>query len=113
MRLPNRLAMALLGPPPAASGPQASFLYRWFTDPVTRAIYPEADHARHSRVFVADLRAAVARRDHDAQATGMVTNLRRHSAEFTELWDMQELRCAAMTASASFIPRSVSSSSTA
>lgn len=36
---------------------------------------------------MADLRAAVTRRDHDGPATEMVTHLRRTSAEFTALWD--------------------------
>jgi len=78
----NRLAIALLGP--AAKG---SFLYRWFTDPASRTIYPAEDHPHHSQVLVADLRAAVARRDHDKQAVEMVARLRQQSAEFATLWD--------------------------
>ncbi|WP_199444613.1 MmyB family transcriptional regulator [Umezawaea beigongshangensis] len=83
----NRLAAALLGPPAHHTGPAASFLYRWFTDPDSRSIYPEEDHPHHSKVLVCDLRAAVARRDHDGPATEMLTRLRRASAEFTALWD--------------------------
>jgi transcriptional regulator with XRE-family HTH domain len=79
----NRLATALLGPP----GGEASFVHRWFTEPGVRTIYPEADHPHHSAVLVSDLRAAVARRDHDARSTGMVAHLRRASAEFARLWD--------------------------
>ncbi len=78
----NRPATALLGP---AMGD--SYVCRWFTDPGSRSIYPEADHPHHSRVLVYDLRAAVARRDHDAQSMEMVVRLRRTSKEFAALWD--------------------------
>ena len=87
----NRLAAALLGEPPAGSGPAASFLHRWFTEPASRAIYPAEDHARHSREFVADLRAAVARRGRDAQAAELVARLQAASAEFRELWDSRDV----------------------
>jgi transcriptional regulator with XRE-family HTH domain len=83
----NRLAAALLGPPVEARQFAASFVYQWFTDPGSRSIYPPEDHPHHSRVLVSDLRAAVARRDHDAQSTVMVARLRRASPEFVELWD--------------------------
>ncbi|MEV4177862.1 helix-turn-helix transcriptional regulator [Nonomuraea sp. NPDC049709] len=78
----NRPATALIGPPTSDS-----FVSRWFTDPGSRSIYPEADHPHHSRVLVHDLRAAVARRDHDAQSMAMVVRLRRASGEFADLWD--------------------------
>lgn len=68
----NDLALALFGNSPAHGGPSASFVYRWFTDPRAREIYPPEDHPHHSRVFVADLQAAAARRGRDAQATKMV-----------------------------------------
>ncbi|WP_308163952.1 helix-turn-helix transcriptional regulator [Nonomuraea sediminis] len=83
----NRLAVALLGPPAHASGPGASYVYRWFTDPSSRLIYPEDEHPHHARVMVHDLRAAVARRGHDARSMDMVARLRRTSREFAELWD--------------------------
>jgi transcriptional regulator with XRE-family HTH domain len=76
----NRLAVALLGPA------QGSFLHRWFTDPASRLIYPPADHPHHSKVLVSDLRAAVARRNHDTTAGTMVTELLRSSDEFAALW---------------------------
>lgn len=83
----NRLARALLGPPVVASGYRASLVHRWFRDPEVRAIYPEADHDYHSRTFVADLRAAVARRgSKDDEAGAMVADLLRHSEEFAGLW---------------------------
>ncbi|MEY9965842.1 transcriptional regulator with XRE-family HTH domain [Streptacidiphilus sp. MAP12-16] len=82
----NRLATALLGPPVTSAGPKASFVHRWFTDPGSRGVYPVEDHAHHSRVLVSDLRAAVARRDHDPVTRQLVGRLRRASAEFAQLW---------------------------
>lgn len=62
-------------------------MYRWFTDPAARNLYPEADHDRQSRSFVADLRAAAARRDRkDAEAGLLIGALLDASPEFTALW---------------------------
>jgi transcriptional regulator with XRE-family HTH domain len=83
----NRLATALLGPPGHDTGHAASFVYRWFTDPASRVVYPVADHPHHSKVLVSDMRAAVARREHDASSIDMVARLRRASPEFAALWD--------------------------
>ncbi|MFI6906441.1 helix-turn-helix domain-containing protein [Nonomuraea sp. NPDC050394] len=78
----NRPATALIGP-----STDGSYVYRWFTDPASRSIYPVADHPHHARVLVHDLRAAVARRGHDAESMEMVVRLRRTSEEFAALWD--------------------------
>lgn len=92
MLVQNPLAQALLGPAPQGSGIQASFVYRWFTDPVARRIYPPENHERHSQSFVADLRAAVARRGgRDPESAEMVTRLRSQSPEFTALWDRHDV----------------------
>lgn len=87
----NDLALTLLGRSPAHRGPAASLVYRWFTDPQAREIYPLEDHPRHSRVFVADLQAAAARRGRDAEVTKMVAVLRRRSEEFAALWDTHDV----------------------
>lgn len=87
----NDLALTLLGPSPAHRGPAASFVYRWFTDPQAREIYPPEDHPYHSRVFVADLRAAASRRGRDAEVAEMVALLRRRSQEFAALWDTHDV----------------------
>jgi len=87
----NDLALTLLGRSPAHRGPAASLVYRWFTDPQTREIYPPEDHPHHSRVFVADLQAAAARRGRDAEVTKMVAVLRRRSEEFAALWDTHDV----------------------
>ncbi|MFF0156942.1 helix-turn-helix transcriptional regulator [Streptomyces sp. NPDC005263] len=87
----NHLAAALIGRPPTARGPEASFVHRWFTDPGARAIYPVEDHPHHSRVFVADLQAVAARRGGDTEVQRMVAALRRRSQEFADLWDTHDV----------------------
>lgn len=86
----NRLALALLGPPPGR-GMSASFVYRWFTDPEARRIYPTEDAEKHSRAFVADLRAVSARRSGESDVTGLVAQLLRRSREFGQLWEEREV----------------------
>lgn len=68
-----------------------NIVWRWFNDPRLRAAYPEDEHDHYSRVHVADLRAAVARRAGDQAATGLVNRLRASSTEFAELWDRHEV----------------------
>ncbi|MEU0943584.1 helix-turn-helix transcriptional regulator [Streptomyces canus] len=83
----NPLAVALLGDHSGFRGPRASFIHRWFTDPAARNLYPEADHEGQSRAFVADLRAAAARRDtKDTEAGSMISSLLDVSPEFAALW---------------------------
>jgi transcriptional regulator with XRE-family HTH domain len=87
----NEPAAALVGRPPAVRGPAASFVYRWFTDPASRALYPSEDHPHHSRAFVADLQAVAARRGRDSEVAKMVSVLRRRSEEFSDLWDTRDV----------------------
>lgn len=87
----NEPAAALVGRPPAVRGPAASFVYRWFTDPASRALYPAEDHPHHSRAFVADLQAVAARRGRDSEVAKMVSVLRRRSEEFADLWDTRDV----------------------
>jgi hypothetical protein len=68
-----------------------NIVWRWFNDPRLRAAYPVEEHDHHSRAYVADLRAAVARRGGDAVATALVERLRGGSAEFAALWDRHEV----------------------
>ncbi|MFD5316594.1 hypothetical protein [Streptomyces sp. NPDC127098] len=68
------LAVAMLGDLSAHQGRAASFVYRWFTDPASRQIYPREDLAPQSRSFVADLRATVGRRGPgDAEKLALLT----------------------------------------
>ncbi|GIF48788.1 helix-turn-helix protein [Asanoa ferruginea] len=80
----NNLARAVFGPP------EASFIYRWFRDPAARAGYPVEDHGAESRALVADLRAAVTRRD-DAAAKSLVARLQAESPEFAALWKLHDV----------------------
>jgi transcriptional regulator with XRE-family HTH domain len=88
----NPLAIALLGDQAGFRGKNASFVYRWFTDSDARRLYPEADHDTQSRTFVADLRAAAARRDaKDLQARTLIADLNARSPEFAALWVKHEV----------------------
>ena len=59
--------------------------------PRRTAHYPEADHGYHSRVVVANLRAALTRGGPDARAATIVRQLREESDEFATLWDQHEV----------------------
>ncbi|OLT31360.1 XRE family transcriptional regulator [Actinomadura sp. CNU-125] len=83
----NPLAVALVGDHSGFRGRDASLVYRWFTDPSTRDLYPPEDHVTHTRAFAADLRAAAGRRDgRDTEATSLIDALLAASAEFAEVW---------------------------
>ncbi|MEV8098270.1 helix-turn-helix transcriptional regulator [Kitasatospora sp. NPDC085879] len=83
----NPVAVALVGDQTGFRGPRASFVYRWFTEPDARRLYPESDHEAQSRAFAADLRAAAARRDaKDTEAPSMIHSLLGASVEFASLW---------------------------
>ncbi|MCX5052181.1 MULTISPECIES: helix-turn-helix transcriptional regulator [unclassified Streptomyces] len=83
----NPVAVALVGDQSGFRGARASFVHRWFTEPDARRLYPESDHEAQSRAFVADLRAAAARRDaKDTEATSMIHSLLGTSSEFATLW---------------------------
>jgi transcriptional regulator with XRE-family HTH domain len=88
----NPLAVALVGDHSHFTGRHASFAYRWFTDPASRAVYPEDDHDAQSQAFVADLRASAARRgSRDTDARSMIAELQESSAEFASLWDRHDV----------------------
>ena len=82
----NPAAVALLGDQTRYSGPSRHLLYRWFTDPAERTIYPEADRAHHERQFVAGLRAALSRDPEDGRARALVALLHRTSDAFAAAW---------------------------
>lgn len=88
----NALAKTLMGDLVTAdTGPRASFTWQWFTDARAREALPAEQHDEHSRVAVADLRAAWARRRTDADMRELVENLLEHSPEFAELWARHEV----------------------
>lgn len=85
------LAVALLGEQTQFTGLARANIYRWFTDPASRLIYPETDHAHHGRVFTAQLRAAVASQGEDSPAAAVARALGKVSTEFAELWRDHEI----------------------
>ena len=82
----TRPAVALLGDETAYTGPARSAHYRWFTDPASRLVRPESDHAEQSRLMVADLHGAYARDGGDSRVGQLVDALRAASPEFARLW---------------------------
>lgn len=87
----NPLGRALLG---RLAGPEpmdASFVWHWFTDDRYRRLYAENNRETLSRGYVADLRAATARRGTDATVQSLIDALTAASTEFTELWARQEV----------------------
>ncbi|MEA5362376.1 helix-turn-helix transcriptional regulator [Amycolatopsis sp., V23-08] len=86
----NHLARAVFGDLTGRSGPEASVIHRWFTDPGARCGFPVEDHTSESQALVADLRAAVVRRD-DEPARVLVGRLRRDSPEFAALWELHDV----------------------
>ncbi|GAA2148002.1 helix-turn-helix domain-containing protein [Glycomyces algeriensis] len=92
----NRLAAELLGEMDPVGEPSytSSVVYRWFTDPSARAIYPAEDHERHAQSFVADTRATAARRalaGGDAEAEKMIADLLDRSEVFARLWEARDV----------------------
>jgi transcriptional regulator with XRE-family HTH domain len=87
----TRLARALLGDETGFSGLHRSMVYRWFTDPASRRIYPEPDHLLHGRIFVAQLRATYTREGPDSRAATVVDTLLTASPEFTALWSAHDI----------------------
>jgi transcriptional regulator with XRE-family HTH domain len=87
----NSMALALFGDVSRHAGLARSGIYRWFTSPADRQVYPEEDRARQSRAFVASLRAAYSMMGPRSQAGDILRALQRVSPEFTELWDRQEV----------------------
>ena len=82
----TRTAVALRGDETAYTGLARSAHYRWFTDPASRLIHPESDHAEHSRLMVADLHGAYTRDSGDSHTAELVDALHRESPEFAGLW---------------------------
>ncbi|MET7683651.1 helix-turn-helix transcriptional regulator [Streptomyces sp. NPDC005423] len=88
--LQTRPAVALLGDYTRFSGMSRYLVYRWFTDPAQRDLYPVEDHALRGRVFTVDLRAAYTA-DPQGRAGEIVAALLEVSAEFAEVWQLHEV----------------------
>ncbi|QAY59491.1 XRE family transcriptional regulator [Microbacterium protaetiae] len=87
----NRMAQSLFGDVSARTGLDRSDVYRWFTEPASRAVYPEDDHARQARALVANLRVAYGAMGPRSRAGELVRALQTASAEFAELWARHEV----------------------
>ncbi|SDP87683.1 helix-turn-helix transcriptional regulator [Lentzea jiangxiensis] len=87
----NRFAEALYGDSSHFTGLARSGIYRWFTDPRERLVYPEDDRERQSRAQVASLRAAYASMGARSRAGELVRVLQKESAEFARLWERHEV----------------------
>lgn len=84
-------AVALLGDQTRLRGPRRSVVYRWFTEPESRRVYPDEDHPMHSRIFTSDLRVASARLPGDPRVARIIAELNASSAEFAALWAAHEV----------------------
>jgi transcriptional regulator with XRE-family HTH domain len=80
-------AVALFGDETHFAGHARSLVYRWYTDPASRCIYPEQDHDHHGRAFTAGLWEQVARDGPGSPAARLADALRGRSAEFAAHWD--------------------------
>ncbi|GAA2126679.1 helix-turn-helix transcriptional regulator [Streptomyces synnematoformans] len=87
----NRLAATLFGNCTRFTGLARSGIYRWFTDPAERAVYPDAHHPRQSRAHVASLRLAYGLAGTDSRAGHLVRALGKESDEFRQLWRHHEV----------------------
>ncbi|MEU5155402.1 helix-turn-helix domain-containing protein [Glycomyces sp. NPDC021274] len=92
----NRLAAALLWEmePGEELDYTHSDIFRWFTEPAARTVFPAADHDRQSRSYVVDLRATAARRavyGGEAEAEKMIAELLDRSGEFTRHWGYRDV----------------------
>lgn len=84
-------AMALLGDQTRYTGLERSTVYRWFTDPASRDVYPPEDHDERAATFVAELRAAHVRAGAGSRAARLVDTLLVRSEEFAALWVRHEV----------------------
>lgn len=94
----TRLAITLLGNDSDHTGMARSMVYRWFTEPNARKIYPEDDHPLHGRIFTANLREAHARDGAKSRAAAVVEALLTESTEFAAVWNEHEVGLAHMDA---------------
>ncbi|GGK95567.1 helix-turn-helix transcriptional regulator [Mangrovihabitans endophyticus] len=84
-------AIALLGDETRWTGLARSMLYRWFTEPTAREIYPEEDHPMHGRIFTAQMRQTYARENGRGRSAEIVDALLAASPEFATVWADHEV----------------------
>lgn len=82
----NAMAKALTGDASARPEAERNIIWRYFTDPATRELFPPEDRERVARAGVAQLRATLGSRPDDARLVRLVSRLRTRSEEFAALW---------------------------
>jgi transcriptional regulator with XRE-family HTH domain len=87
----NALADTVLGRHDDGADRGRNLTWRWFTQPASRALFPEDDWPRHSAAHVGDLRATYSRRAGDTDVVTLVHDLQEHSTEFRALWERHEV----------------------
>jgi transcriptional regulator with XRE-family HTH domain len=87
----TRPAVALLGDESVHTGLARSVVYRWFTDPRSRLIYPPEDHAKNGRFFVSALRDVYTEDGPKSRAGEIVEVLLAVSPEFVEIWGEHQI----------------------
>jgi transcriptional regulator with XRE-family HTH domain len=87
----THLAVALFGDETHFTGASRHLIYRWFTDPAVRTVYPARDHELHTRTFVSQLRSALSRNGPDPRAQTLVDLLLVESPAFTTQWNRHEV----------------------
>ncbi|MQY12520.1 hypothetical protein SRB5_26550 [Streptomyces sp. RB5] len=87
----NTLAKALAGDASARPPAERNTVWRFFTHPTARELFPPEDRENAARVAVADLRAVFAKRPDDKALADLVRRLRRVSPEFAALWKRHDV----------------------
>lgn len=87
----TRLCVALVGDETHFTGRARSIVYRWYTDPAARLLYPREDHELLGRTFTSQLREAVTREGTGSRAADLADALLERSAEFAACWNAHEV----------------------
>ncbi|CAM5582762.1 MULTISPECIES: helix-turn-helix transcriptional regulator [Streptomyces] len=85
------LGVALTGDLTVHQGPARSLGYRWFTDPATRRLYADDQHAFLSRLFASGLRSLATQRGPGSRAAQLADLLLARSEEFKKVWNDHEI----------------------
>jgi transcriptional regulator with XRE-family HTH domain len=84
-------ARALFGDETRYNGLERSMLYRFFTDPGSRNVYPAEDQPALARSFTADARTIYAKHGQKSRAGEFIDALLADSPEFAGLWAAHEV----------------------
>ena len=90
----TRMAKALLGDQLKFTGMARSTVYRWYTEPRSRLIYPEEDHPIHGRAFTARLRDTYLLEGKGSRSAAIVDALLAVSPEFAAVWAEHDISSA-------------------